>query len=214
MNVQCIDIPNHPRFMDLKGQHFGRWKVTAYAGKDEHRKHRWVCLCDCGGIGIVSTNSLRKKHSTSCGCYKREYTRANTTHNDSSSDVYSIWVGMKGRCYNKKTEAYEFYGARGIRVDAVWKNDYVRFKEDMGSRPSSLHSIDRINNDGNYSPGNCRWATFATQASNRRNVVLIEFEGESYTIRSLADKQGMIYDTIKSRRLNGWSDEELIRGYR
>jgi len=144
--------------IDLAGKRPGRLEVLFYVGGN-----RWVCVCECGARVVVLGASLRKGRTKSCGCLARE--RA-TKHGMSRSRAYGIWKAMMQRCYNPNCSAYAYYGGRGIIVCECW-HSFVNFLIDMGEPPPGL-SIDRINNDGNYEPTNCRWATPSEQNQNRR----------------------------------------------
>lgn len=119
---------------------------------------------------------------------------------------YRIWAGMLQRCRNKRSQAYAYYGARGISVCSKWLT-FDGFFEDMGVRPSSLHSIDRRDNDGNYEPGNCYWATKTEQANNTRKSIRVTFEGKSITLAELATLTGKNINTLRARKRLGFSDE-------
>lgn len=170
-----------PRAIDLHGQRFGRLVVIEHAGKDAHGNARWRCRCDCGTHKVCSAATLRQKRgSRSCECLQREGSRAraiarNLTHGASRKGAtwpeYKAWADMKSRCLNPNDTAFKNYGARGIKVCDRWLGDdgFVNFIADMGRRPSPELSIDRYpDNDGNYEPDNCRWATWSQQMRNRR----------------------------------------------
>ncbi len=158
------------RLIDLTGQRFGRLVVQhrtgVYAGNGDVL---WRCNCDCGTSKDISGAALRKGVTVSCGCFNAENcAKINFSHGGSFSAEYGAWKGMKRRCYNPKQNWYSLYGGRGIRVCPEWLNDFAQFFADMGVRPSTAHSLDRIDPDGNYEPSNCRWAAKDVQSRNRR----------------------------------------------
>jgi hypothetical protein len=151
------------RRIDLRGRTFGRWRVLSYAGR-----YRWSCVCSCGTRRVVDGSNLRRGQSKSCSCRQRELTKARaTTHGMTKAREYISWQHMKARCFDPQHHAYDNYGGRGITVYERWANSFEEFFADTGTRPAGC-SLDRIDNDGNYEPGNVRWATAKQQIQNQR----------------------------------------------
>lgn len=154
------------RKLELTGQRFGRLLVIRRA-PNRGRWTAWTCRCDCGVEKVVASTGLVQGSTRSCGCLVHE-NKAALTHGMSGRSEYYIWALMLQRCYNPKNDHYEDYGGRGIRVCERWKKSFEAFFADMGPRPGRM-TMDRWpNKDGNYEPGNCRWATWKEQAQNRR----------------------------------------------
>lgn len=155
---------------DLTGKKFGRLKVVRYYGSNKNGRALWLCQCECGNTKVIVGNSLINKATISCGCYNKEHSKnIHTKHNMSYSKIYKVWNGMKTRCYNKNFLYYCNYGGRGIKICDEWKNDFSKFYEwAINNGYKEGLTIDRINNDGNYEPNNCRWVTRAEQNRNKR----------------------------------------------
>ena len=156
---------------DLTGLKFHRLTVIEYAGATRPPKRAlWKCKCDCGSICEVIATHLRNGNTKSCGCLRNEVAGGRTrTHGLSKTREYETWCHMIQRCEDPRQPGYKHWGGRGITICDRWRNDFEAFLADMGHRPSAKHSLDRINNDGNYEPSNCRWATRHEQARNQRH---------------------------------------------
>lgn len=186
------------------GRRYGRLVVTSEAPKQETGRPRWVCNCDCGNTHIAIGYLLTAGKIKSCGCLNRDSVsernkKLKTRHAKSSTPIYKTWRGMLSRCTNPKVPQYPDYGARGIYVCDRWANDFCAFYEDMGDKPSPSHSLDRIDNDGPYSPENCRWATPEQQARNKRTTIFVEMDGSKISLREACEISGEKYHTAKWR---------------
>lgn len=199
------------------GDDFVRLTVTREAAKYHSPKgqmHRQVeCKCVCGNIVIVRTSSLRSGLTISCGCLQREKAAVNrrnsATHGMDGTTTYKAWASMKQRCLNPKHEFFNHYGGRGIQVCDSWLESFKNFFADMGECPEGL-TLDRIENDGNYEPANCRWATRFQQNSNRRNATLLTMDGETMCVSEWSRKTGIHQDTIRWRISRGWTVEDAL----
>lgn len=188
------------------GDRFGRLVVIGPSVGKYARVH-YRCLCDCGVEKDVPGRSLLGGDARSCGCYKMDVLLSrNISHGYSRTRTYQIWCAMKRRCYSHLCKEYENYGGRGISICERWRSYFENFLSDMGECPSNKHSIDRIDNNGNYEPSNCRWATSKEQGNNTRRNVRIEYNGEMKTIAEVADLVGIPYRTIYYRIFSyGWN---------
>lgn len=181
----------------LIGQRFGLLKVVRVARKG--RLRAWMCACDCGRESVVTTGALRSGNTKSCGCRKQQVLgESTTTHGLAGTREYRIWRAMRTRCNNRKSKAYPRYGGRGIAVCARW-DTFANFLADMGPAPPGT-SLDRWpDNDGNYEPSNCRWATPKEQARNMRVNRMIEHEGETLCLAAWAERLGTTSDVLWKR---------------
>ena len=201
---------------DLTGEKFGRLTVKGFFGKTPCGNKQWLCICDCGRETVVSQGNLGRC-TFSCGCFKRDSTiKRNTKHGLSGgwrteTRLYKIWICMRDRCRNTNHKDYGYYGGRGIHVCDEW-NNYKAFHDwAMSSGYDERLTIDREDNNGNYCPENCRWATRKVQAYNRRNTRLITCEGEIKSVNEWAEKLGVKPDSLHMRLHRGWSEEDTIR---
>jgi len=173
----------------------------------------WTCRCDCGGMTAAWGPHLHRGNTASCGCIKREHlaklSAAKVTHGRTHTVEYRIWGGMIDRCTNTKGKDWANYGGRGITVCERWRS-FENFFVDMGLRPSPKHSVDRIDNDGPYAPGNCRWATPKVQCGNSRQNVLYAYAGRTKPLCDWADESGINRITFYWRFKQGWRGHRLF----
>ena len=193
------------RSTDIRpGDEFCRLVVTSLPTKINGR-HRVTCDCSCGSKGVlVLTLALITNNTRSCGCLQREkLIRRNSVHGEATRGKVSpelrCWRQMIHRCYDSTDGSYADYGERGIRVCANWLNSFASFLIDMGRRPSNKHSIDRIDNDGNYEPGNCRWATRKEQNNNSRHVRWLTLGDQTKTMSEWAAIIGISVSSLSGR---------------
>jgi len=190
------------------GDRFGCFEVLARSHKVKNRDRLWVVRCGCGAEHHMPAWQIRKSPDRKC------------RHRSQERDpAYKCWEQMKQRCYNPNKDGYRNYGGRGIKVCRQWRNSFERFLLDIGARPSLDHSVDRIDNDGDYSPENCRWATAEQQGRNRRDNLLVEFQGRRMLLVEVPRPRGMGYNTLKQRVIVlGWplarALKRKVRSYR
>ncbi len=206
------------KYIDLTGMRVGRLTVMALADSNARtsRDSFWHCICDCGVETVVGSYNLRNGKSRSCKCLQRDTVVATfTRHGDApmgaAAPEYQVWASMIQRCQATSDHGYKNYGGRGIKVCARWK-DYANFLADMGRRPTTGHQIDRIDNDGNYEPDNCRWATRREQMNNFRRNRRIAVSGENMTIAQAARRFGVNVGTLRSRLNRGVPPEIAVKG--
>jgi len=187
---------------------FGRLTVLRYVGLSRFRNRLWECRCICGKLTTVVGSHLASGNTVSCGCLSRE---ANTTHGMSRNGTpeYRIWTCMIARCSNREGKGHHNYGGRGIKVCERWLK-FENFYKDMGPRPSPKHSIDRVNNDGDYEPSNCRWATKIEQDTNRRTNRNVTYKGRTQCITFWARELGIHPMTLMYRLDRGWTAERTL----
>jgi hypothetical protein len=192
---------------DLNGQKFGRLEILRPATKDRHGKARWWCLCDCGRQKIVGARALTAGLTRSCGCLRRETTsRTRRAHGLTRTPTYTSYQSAKDRCNNPRSENYRYYGGRGIRF---LYQSFEQFFRDLGERPPGL-TLERIDNDGHYEPGNCRWATLIDQANNKSNNQILTAFGRTLTLALWAREFNINAGTLRHRVEKGWIAENAL----
>lgn len=197
-DTETSTVPFGPRFKDETGNVYGKLTVLRFAGKDHRKQAKWLCRCECGETTVVQGCNLRTGHTRSCSpnCLR-------TTHKMGKTPEYAAWWAMHDRCTNPKNSNFRYYGARGISVCEQWAT-FEAFYADMGPCPEGL-TLDRIDNDGNYEPGNVRWATRTQQQNNRSNSKKYEHDGLALTVAQWAKKTGIEDATLRARLNHGWS---------
>lgn len=202
--------------IDMAGQRHGRLLVTRRAGSIG-KLAAWHCLCDCGREAVVCGAKMRSGNTLSCGCLHNDTLVARTTKHGAAKSAacpngsreYRSWCAAKTRCYNQKFASYPNYGGRGITICDRWRFNFADFLSDMGLCPHG-HSLDRIDNNGPYAPGNCRWATGVTQANNTRANHFVEHGNERHTVAEWERIKGWKEGVLKRRLLSGWPVERAL----
>ena len=207
-----------PKKIEMVGKRFGYLVVLEQVEDAKCGQKRWKCMCDCGKETIAYGQSLRSGHTSSCGCYRSKVNailgkEKLEKHGGCGTRLYHIWNSMKARCYDPKRSRYKQYGGRGIIVCDEWRNDFAAFRSwALANGYNDSFTIDRIDNDGPYSPSNCRWITNFEQQGNKRNNRNLEYNGQTHTVAEWARITGISENTIRQRLRNGWSvDDALTR---
>jgi hypothetical protein len=197
-----------PKLKDLTGMTFGRLTVIERAGRDKQGNAQWLCRCDCGNEKILRSRHLLCGVTTSCGC---DACIGVITHGGSYSRLYRILRGMKTRTNNPNVKDYPRYGGRGIKVCDEWKNDFAAFRDwAMANGYDDRLSIDRIDNDGNYEPSNCRWVDSKAQNNNRRDNCFLTVNGVTHTATEWSRILGIHIRTIRDRLKRSWAPERVL----
>lgn len=205
------------KIKDFTGKIFGRLTVISFAGLKNRRNAQWLCRCECGEEKIVSGANLTGGGTTSCGCLALEIrkslhiTHGQTRRHGQRTAEYRAWAGMKNRCTNSNFPEFKYYGGKGISVCEEWMNSFETFFSHVGKRPSKDHSLDRWpNKNGNYEPGNVRWATREQQSNNQVKNVIILYNGEQKTLAEWCHILGLKYGLVQSRLYKGYSIEDAF----
>lgn len=206
-------MPRKGDIEDLTGRVFGRLTVVGIDSETHAASgrvsRRWACVCECGKKSDVLSMNLNSGHTKSCGCLRADLAATKSkTHGAAShrnkTPTYRSWASMIMRCTNPARWQFKYYGGRGITVCPKWRESFAAFLADVGERPDGT-TLDRIDNDRGYEPGNCRWATRQEQARNSRRVRLIEHNGESHPVVVWSERTGIPAKIIQQRLARGWS---------
>lgn len=197
--------------LDMIGNRYGRLTVIRDSGERRRGETLWLCHCDCGNSVVLRGSSLRGGNNRSCGCLRDESQKTRSiTHGCTGTRLYHIWNNMIQRCYQPHNKRWDCYGERGIRVCDEWR-DFGNFQKwALENGYSDDLTIDRIDNDGNYEPSNCRWADVGTQANNKSTNHYLEHKGKKLTLTQLARAIGMSPKTLSTRLCRGWSVERAL----
>ena len=188
------------------GDRFGRLLVLEPRQAGCINKRKWLCKCDCGSIKVIRERMMKRGQVRSCGCLRKEMM---TVHGKSRTTLYRRWQSMLDRCNNKACKLYHRYGGRGITVCERWKSNFDNFLADMGA-PSPGMELDRINNDGNYEPNNCRWATKKENNRNKEYHRYVETPSGRMTAAEAAERFGLTAVTMAARSIRGLTGAELV----
>ena len=211
-------MPTHKNFVNQLGKPpFDRLTVVGYGGCVS-QQHYWWCECVCGAYVRVNINNLRSGHTRSCGCFrKEEVSKRRKSHGHTVvfkngrkgySVEYQSWSHARNRCRNRNNPDYADYGGRGITFCKRW-DSFELFLQDMGPRPDGT-SLNRLENNKNYEPGNCAWSTDPEQQRNKRNVVRLTYAGRTQTLPAWAEEKQLGLETVRERLRKGWTVEEAL----
>lgn len=193
------------KYKDIVGGQFGQLTAIAYAGSTKEGRAKWLCECDCGNRTTVLLTSLTGGHATSCGCLLKSKI---TTHGKSNTKFYRVWLSMKTRCNNPRSNRYKYYGGKGITYDSRWET-FENFYIDMYEGYKEGLTLDRINRERSYSKDNCRWVGITTQNNNKSDNLLILYRGKSHSPKEIVELTSLSLGNIYNRKRAGWSDEKI-----
>lgn len=206
-----------PATINLVGQKFGKLKAIEKIPTGTGR-YNYICLCECGNKSTYPPYNLKNGNSKQCkDCRGKLVGERSKTHGLSGTAEYKAWKKIKERCYNKKCKEYKYYGGRGIKMCNRWRCSFQNFFSDMGNRPINMkgrkrneYSIERRNTNKNYTPDNCYWATQSQQSRNRRDSILLTFNGRTMSLHNWADEFGIDPNVVKARYYRGKSVEACL----
>lgn len=200
--------------IQMVGKKFGRLTVLEETNKRKDRRIVYKCLCDCGNISYVTGKNLRNGNTKSCGCLSVDkFKQRSTKHGKRNTRLYEVWCGIRYRCCNPNKRDYKNYGGRGIAVCDEWLQDFMNFYNwAINNGYEKGLEIDRIDNNGNYEPNNCRWISHQDNCNNRRTNVLLTYNGKTQNMTQWSKELNVPYATIKHRHSRGWSDKKCLFG--
>lgn len=198
---------------DHIGEKYGRWTVMRYVGTDEKYRRRVLVKCECGTERTVRFSELKYGASTSCGCYSKERAKRDATKHGlcRKTPLYDVWVGMKNRCNNIRSNVYNYYGGRGITICKEWEDNFeVFFNWAIENGYKKGLQLDRENNEKGYSPSNCRFITSKLNNRNKRNNILITYNGNTRILADWCDLFGLKHNVVTRRIERGWPVERIF----
>lgn len=196
--------------LELTGGKYWFWTVVSFHGISDNGHSQWNCLCECGNQKVITGWNLRSGHSKSCGCKTSELIiNSITTHGLAKTPLHKIWLGIKGRCYNKNNISYKNYGGRGIKLSNDWL-DFQNFYNDMSSAYKSGMTIERVNVNKDYSKENCIWIPRSEQSRNRTNTIWVDTEFGKMTVTEAAKKAGVSWFCMYNRVLKNCPPDKLF----
>jgi hypothetical protein len=205
-NVYYCSAMGRP-LIDISGQKFGRITAISHIPKTSF----WICKCECGKEKNIQGSDLRRGFTRSCGCWNSEVSSAKATHGKSRTLEYAAWGKAKERCTKPSSKGWKYYGARGIKMHPEWIESFEKFIDYLGPKPGPHYTVDRIDNNGNYEPGNVRWATMETQSNNKRNNVTFYIGNKKWTIARAARHFNVCRSSLQRRIRSGQSPKEAIQ---
>jgi len=197
------------RALQLLGKTFGTLTVERRVANSATGQTRWRCLCSCGTRKEILGCDLPQTLSCGGSAHPRRRGHGEATHRTRSVE-YTLWLSIKARCYNPKTEMYPDYGGRGAQVADLWRNDFATFLHDIGRRPSPQHRLLLVGRDGHYEPSNVRWMRADEAYKRYRNARLVTWKGQTRRLSELCAERGLSFDTVVSRITTGWTIEEAL----
>lgn len=203
------------KILDLTGERYERLVVIKKVGVSKDGQKTYLCKCDCGNVKIIKSGNLRSGKTKSCGCYNSDKVKMRNKHNSKhggcGSRLYSIWIDMRARCKYEKAINWHLYGGRGIKVCKDWDNDFESFRKwALSNGYESGLQLDRVDNDGNYEPDNCKWSSRSEQGNNRRTCKYITINGVTKTVSEWCDESGVKRSTAYNRIKRGWDGERAV----